>query len=74
MWLQRAQTNAVDSLDPLRGSAIRDAHQVSAEIVWAGAGTEHTVAGVAAGEPVVVAVATSDDRGHMSLFGPEAAR
>jgi len=44
--------------------------------VWVGgvATTAHTLEGLAAGERIAVAVAAADDRGHMSLFGPEAFR
>lgn len=55
--------------------AIRGAgEQAYRPLVWAGgaATTAHELADLAPGDHV--AVATADDRGHLSLFGPEAVR
>lgn len=41
---------------------------------WAGTGPTYTLTGLAFDGAVAVAVAASDDRGHLSLFSPEATR
>ena len=41
---------------------------------WAGTGTELELTSLPADQSLRVAIASSDDRGHTSLFGPEAVR
>jgi hypothetical protein len=43
------------------------------DLKWAGNVDSYVLTGLQVGEPIAVAVAASDDRGHTSVFGPEAA-